>query len=228
MKLGRQPFDFIDSTRGKLDIHLECHPLTKARWRDFELLFGKNGACGGCWCMLWRLPRKQFDAQKGEGNRKAMKAIVDSGTMPGLLGYFDGQPVGWCAVAPRDHYPALNRSRILKPVDDQPCWSVSCLFVHRAYRKKGVSTQLLRAAIGYVRTLGGRILEAYPVEPKGDKMIPAAFAWTGIPKAFESVGFSEVARRSPTRPIMRYNCGTLKPTADESLKGRKKVGRVAS
>ncbi len=57
------------------DIHLECHPLTIARWLDFELLFGKNGACGGCWCMLWRLPRKQFECQKGETNRKAMKAI---------------------------------------------------------------------------------------------------------------------------------------------------------
>jgi len=155
--------------------------------------------------MLWRLPRKQFDSQKGAGNRKAMMALVESGEVPGLLGYFNGRPVGWCAVAPRENYPALGRSRVLKPVDDQPCWSVSCLFVDREYRNKGVSTQLLRATVDYVNGQGVRILEGYPVEPKGDKPIPSAFAWTGIPKAFESAGFLEVARRSPTRPIMRFD-----------------------
>ena len=188
------------------DIHLECHPLTSARWSDFEQLFGKNGACGGCWCMLWRLSRKQFESQKGDGNRKAMKALIEAGEIPGLLGYLDGQPVGWCALAPREHYPALNRSRVLKPVDDQPCWSVSCLFVHREYRQRGVSIQLLRAAINYVRGKEVEILEGYPVEPKSDKPIPPAFAWTGIPKAYEAAGFREVARGSPTRPIMRYDC----------------------
>lgn len=189
----------------KKEFHLHCQPLTAARWSDFELLFGGNGACGGCWCMLWRLPRKQYDAQKGDGNRKAMQALVASGEVPGLLGYLDGRPVGWCAVAPREQYPALSRSRILKPVDDQPCWSVSCLFVHREYRKKGVSTQLLRAALDYVNGKGVRFLEGYPVEPKDEKPIPAAFAWTGVSKAFEAAGFSEVTRRSPTRPIMRFD-----------------------
>jgi len=156
--------------------------------------------------MLWRLSRKQFESQKGDGNRKAMKALIEAGEIPGLLGYLDGQPVGWCALAPREHYPALNRSRVLKPVDDQPCWSVSCLFVHREYRQRGVSIQLLRAAINYVRGKEVEILEGYPVEPKSDKPIPPAFAWTGIPKAYEAAGFREVARGSPTRPIMRYDC----------------------
>lgn len=156
--------------------------------------------------MLWRLPRKQFESQKGEGNRKALKTLVESGEVPGLLGYLDGQPVSWCALAPREHYPALSRSRVLKPVDERPCWSVSCLFVHREYRRMGVSIQLLRAAINYVRGKGVGLLEGYPVEPKGDKAIPPAFAWTGIPKAYEAAGFSEVARGSPARPIMRYDC----------------------
>ncbi|RPJ73443.1 MAG: GNAT family N-acetyltransferase [Desulfobacteraceae bacterium] len=184
-------------------IRLDCHPLMEARWDDFELLFGKNGACGGCWCMLWRLSRKQFEAQKGEGNQRAMKALVASGATPGLLGYAEGRPVGWCAVAPREDYPALGRSRILKPVDDRPCWSVACLFIHREFRRQGISTRLLRAAIDHVRARGGRILEGYPVEPRSAETIPPAFAWTGIPKAFAALGFTEVARRSPTRPIMR-------------------------
>ncbi len=182
---------------------IQCRPLTPDRWAEFEQLFGKNGACGGCWCMLWRLPRKQFDALKGEGNRSAMKALVESGTAPGLLAYLEGEAVGWCALAPRSDYPALARSRILKPVDDQPCWAVACLFVHRQHRKKGVATALLKAAVDYVRDQDGAILEGYPVEPRGDKPIPAAFAWTGIPSAFSAAGFKEVARRSETRPIMR-------------------------
>lgn len=186
------------------DDRLQCHPLTEDRWDDFERLFGKNGACGGCWCMLWRLPRRQFDAMKGDGNRAAMCALVASGVVPGLLGYLDDRPVGWCALAPREHYPALSRSRILKPVDERPCWSVSCLFVHREYRNRGVSTQLLHSAVEYARGKGAQILEGYPVEPKAGRPIPPVFAWTGISKAFKAAGFSEAARRSPTRPIMRF------------------------
>ena len=94
-------------------------------------------------------------------------------------------------------------SRILQPIDDSPCWSVACLFIEKAYRKQGVSTQLLAAAIGYAKSKGAAVVEGYPVEPKSEEDIPPAFAWTGIPKAFIRAGFKEVARRSPTRPIMR-------------------------
>ena len=153
--------------------------------------------------MLWRLPRKQFEAQKGAGNRASMRSLVESEAQPGLLAYCNDQAVGWCAVAPRTDYTALERSRILKPVDPRPCWSVACLFVHRKYRKQGVATELLKAAKEHVRERGGEILEGYPVEPRSDKPIPAAFAWTGIPSAFLAAGFHEVARRSETRPIMR-------------------------
>ncbi len=152
--------------------------------------------------MLWRLTNKQFSAQKGAGNRGAMKKLVATGTVPGILAFDGPQPVGWCALAPRDDYPALTRSRVMKPVDDQPCWSVSCLFVRRDYRKKGVATFLLKAATEHATAQGAQILEGYPVEPR-EKDIPPAFAWTGIPKAFEAAGFKEVARRSATRPIMR-------------------------
>ncbi|UCD89149.1 MAG: GNAT family N-acetyltransferase [Desulfobacterales bacterium] len=188
----------------KLDpIKLSFQPLTKTHWNDFVELFGERGACGGCWCMLWRLSRKEFEAQKGAGNKRAMKAIVDSGDVPGILAYHHAKAIGWCAIAPRSSFPALSRSRILKPVDDRPCWSIACLFVDRAFRKKGVSTQLLRAATRYAKSQGAELVEGYPVEPKSAKDIPPAFAWTGIPKAFIRAGFKEVTRRSPTRPMMR-------------------------
>jgi GNAT superfamily N-acetyltransferase len=178
------------------------HPATPDRWANLETLFGKNGACGGCWCMCWRLPRKTFVAQKGNGNRIALKTIVEDNETPGILAYSGDEPAGWCAVAPREDYPALDRSRILAPVDDQSVWSVSCFFVTKAHRKKGLSVAMLRAAVEFVRERGGKILEGYPVEPKSAPM-PAVFAWTGLASAFIKAGFKEVERRSPTRPIMR-------------------------
>jgi len=186
-----------------MSTELSFQPLTPEQWDDFAALFGERGACGGCWCMLWRLGRKQFESQKGDGNRLAMKAIVDSGEVPGILAYQNTRAIGWCAIAPRSRFPALSKSRILQPVDDRECWSVACLFVEKSYRKKGVSTELLRAATEYAKSQGAELVEGYPVEPKSEKDIPPAFAWTGTLKAFIRAGFKEILRRSPTRPIMR-------------------------
>jgi GNAT superfamily N-acetyltransferase len=178
------------------------HPLTPDRWDDLERLFGPKGPVGGCWCMLWRCSRKEHDANKGEGNRRALKALVEDGTPPGILVYRDGEPAGWCSIAPRASFPALARSRILKPVDDEPVWSISCFFVPRRWRGEGVADELIEAAVAHAAAGGAEIVEAYPVEPKKDKM-PAVFAWTGFRASFDRAGFVEVARRSPTRPIMR-------------------------
>ncbi len=178
-------------------------PVTTERWKDFEKLFGDKGACAGCWCMYWRLKQSVLDAQKGNGNKRAIKKIIGSGKIPGILAYSEGEPIGWCSVAPREDFSRLDNSRILKPVDEKTVWSVVCFFIHKDHRKKGLSTALLNAAKKFVKSSGGKILEGYPVEPKKDKM-PDAFAWTGISSAFQSAGFKEVARRSETRPIMRF------------------------
>src|SRR5712691_10432503 len=125
---------------------LAFHSATASRWSDIEELFGERGACGGCWCMFWRVPRKEWDANKGVGNKRALKSLVTAGGKPGILAYVGKEPVGWCAVAPREEYIALQSSRILKPVDKKPVWSISCLFVKKAYRRKRISAQLLRQA----------------------------------------------------------------------------------
>jgi len=182
---------------------LRCMPVTPARWRDLERLFGERGACGGCWCMAWRLAPQAYQAGKGRGNRLALKRLVVSGRRPGVLAYLDGDPVGWCAIAPRSEYSFLERSRVLRPVDEQEVWSVSCFFVLRAFRRSGISVALLEAAVELARRRGARIVEGYPVVPRRTSL-PDIFLWTGATQAFRRAGFHTVARRSRSRPIVRY------------------------
>ena len=183
-------------------LDLSFHPLTQKLWRDFELLFGKNGACGGCWCMYWKLRGKEFSDNTGNTTRQMQKAVVDSKIVPGLLAYSDGYPVGWIAVEPRSAYPKLARSRTLKPVDDQEVWSITCFFVEKKNRRKGITVELLKAAVDYVKTQGGIIVEGYPVDATQNQA--DAFVYTGTASAFKQAGFKEVARNSPTRPIFRF------------------------
>jgi GNAT superfamily N-acetyltransferase len=181
---------------------LRCAPLTPGRWRDVEALFGPRGACAGCWCMWWRRPRAAWRRGKGAGNKRAFKGLVASGRVPGVLAYAGREPVGWCAVAPREEYPGLARSRLLQPVDDRPVWSITCLFVARPWRGRGVSTRLLEAAAQLARRRGARIVEGYPTEA-GPRRSADVFVFTGLASAFARAGFVEVLRRSKRRPIMR-------------------------
>jgi GNAT superfamily N-acetyltransferase len=153
--------------------------------------------------MFWRVSRKEFEAGKGAGNKRAFRNIISKGQKPGVIAYSGKDPIGWCAVAPRETYVALERSRILKPVDDKPVWSVSCLFVRKQDRRKGISTQLLRAAVDFAATQGARVVEGYPVEPAAEKL-PDPFLWHGTLSAFIAAGFKEVVRRSRSRPVMRF------------------------
>jgi GNAT superfamily N-acetyltransferase len=153
--------------------------------------------------MWWKRSSQDFRRLKGASNRRSFKAIVDRGDVPGFLAYEDGQPIGWCAVEPRDRYPGLARSRTLAPIDQTPVWSVTCLFVKAGHRRKGLSLTMLEQAKRFVAARGGRLLEGYPKDPRGD--FPGAnSAWTGIASTFTQAGFAEAARRSPTRPIMRF------------------------
>lgn len=194
------PFAKSSARRG--DLRVVFHPLTADRWADLETLFGPRGGCGGCWCMAWRLPRATYESGKGAGNRAAFRRRVRSGPPPGVLAYVRSEPIGWCAVAPRVEYHYLARSRVLRPIDDRPVWSVSCLFVAKNHRNRGVAVQLLRAAVDMAGSAGAEVVEGYPVIPYADRM-PDAFAWTGTLSAFRSAGFEEVGRGSPKRPIMR-------------------------
>ena len=180
---------------------LRFHPAQPERWADLEKLFGTRGACAGCWCMWWRLNRSDWSQGRGEGNRVAFKSIVESGRVPGILAYLGAEPVGWCAVAPREEYAALARSRKFKAVDDQSVWSIVCFFIAGPFRKHGVTVQLLEATAEYVRSKGGRIVEGYPTKP--ERKTGDAQVYMGTTSAFEKAGFVEIARRSKNSSIMR-------------------------
>jgi GNAT superfamily N-acetyltransferase len=180
---------------------IEFHPATPGRWRDVEKLFGPRGACAGCWCMWARLPRAEFQAGTGAGNKRALRRVFQSGEPPGILAYVNGEPAGWCGLGPRAAYRRLENSKILAPVDDRPAWSVVCFFVARPHRKQGLSVRLLREAVRHAASRGATVVEGYPTDTRA--RAADAFVWTGLASAFERAGFREVARRSRTRPIMR-------------------------
>ncbi len=181
---------------------IRIEPATPSRWDDVAALFGPRGACAGCWCMYWRKTRSEYTRGSGTANRASLRSLVKRGPAPGLLAYAGGKPIGWCALAPREDYGALGRSRVLAPIDEKPVWSIPCFFIAREWRRKGVTVALLRAAADYAAKRGAALLEGYPIDPKKGKIVDV-FAWTGLVAAFEKAGFKEAARRSPTRPIMR-------------------------
>lgn len=152
--------------------------------------------------MWWKLRRSEYEKKKGAANRRSFRKIVLSGEPTGVLAYLGTDPVGWCAVAPRDAYPVLERSRVLARLDARPVWSVTCFYIARKHRRSGLTPALLKAAVAYAKRQGATIVEGYPQDPAFGNM-PDAFAWTGFASSFRKAGFREVVRRSASRPIMR-------------------------
>jgi GNAT superfamily N-acetyltransferase len=186
---------------------LEIHPLTPDRWDDLVTVFDRPGDPKGCWCMFWRVRGREFERRWGRGNREDFRRVVDDGPPPGLLAYRDDVPVGWCAVAPRELYPRILRSRVLRPVDDAPaCWAVVCFYVVRGERRGGVAAALLEAAVAFAATHGAAAVEGYPKDTEGARK-GANELFVGSRSMFAEAGFEEVARNSPTRPIMRRRVG---------------------
>jgi GNAT superfamily N-acetyltransferase len=184
-------------------VKFEAHPVGKARWGDLEELFDRP-VVRTCFCMFYR--KTGSGTGRGDVNRPAMKKLVDGGVVPGLIGYRDGVPVGWVSLGPREGYSKLQRSPIMKPVDDRPVWSIVCFFVEEGSRGQGIADRLLRAAVDYARSQGARLLEAYPVD-KDERSHPDTMFF-GAKSMYDRAGFEEVARRKPTRPVVRR---TLRP-----------------
>ncbi|MGQ0742443.1 MAG: GNAT family N-acetyltransferase [Alphaproteobacteria bacterium] len=181
---------------------LVIRPLTPDLWPKLEDLFGPTGACGGCWCMYWRIGSAYSKLPRAK-NKAAFKAVVKKGPPPGLLALADGVAVGWCQVTPRAALPRLERGRFTRAVDDWPVWSVSCFYVRKGWRGRGVMTALIDGALAHARKNKAPALEAYPVKTNGGKRSNPVM-YTGSADSFARAGFKRVAEPAPHRPIMRY------------------------
>lgn len=196
MEVNKADSEFIAS--------LTFEPLSRANWLKFEVLFGERGACGNCWCMYYRRSKADFTEGKfEEGNKLAMKALVDAGKPTGMLGLYEGQAIAWCALAPRADFIKLAKSRVHKPFDDLAVWSIPCFFIDKQFRRAGVSVALLKAVISHAKAAHIAVLEAYPTIPTKEPL-PDSFAWIGLYKSFERAGFRIVDHTSKNRPMVRY------------------------
>ena len=175
---------------------LTFEPLTRSNWNKFVQLFGEKGACGNCWCMYYRLSKSDFQEGKADkGNKNAMKDLVWADKPAGIIGFYEGQPIAWCAFAPREDFIKLERSRVHKRIDNQAVWSIPCFFIDKHFRRNGVSVALLKGVIEYAKENGIKIIEAYPTTPTQEKL-PDSFALIGLYKSFERAGFEIVDRTS--------------------------------
>lgn len=179
--------------------------LRPTDWPVIETLFGEKGACGGCWCMSWRVPHggKLWEKNKGTPNRRAFKKLVESGKVYGCLAFSGAEPVGWCCIGPRGDFPRLATVKALQMPWKEDTWSVTCFYIRTAWRNRRVATALLRAAVKLARDNGAAELEGYPVRPYGKGSIPAAFAWTGVPRLFEEQKFVTITPPGHSRDIYR-------------------------
>jgi GNAT superfamily N-acetyltransferase len=182
-----------------MTMELRVRPLTADLWPAMEDLFEDGATTHNCWCMYWRIG-SACHTEAPDTNKAAFFKIVQQGPPPGLLAFSDNTAVGWCQLSSRDGLPWLNRHRHLKRVDELPVWCISCFYVRKGYRKKGVTLALIREALKIAKEAGAPGLEAYPL----DRDLTPSASSTGFASTFLKLGFKCVARRTPPRPVMRY------------------------
>ena len=187
-------------------MQLKIRPLTPELWPALEDLFGRKGACNGCWCMYWRIGAA-YRKRSGEENKNEFQKIVEVGPPPGLIAFDGDLAVGWCQLTPRDELSWLDRTSRLKRVDDLPVWSLSCFYVRIGYRRKGVTAALIDAALKAAKRAKAPALEAYPLDAS---RTPSSSS-TGFAATFARVGFKTIACHTAPRPIMRHDLKNITP-----------------
>ena len=189
-------------------MHVAISPLTPDLWPDFEDLFGKQGACYGCWCTHFRLaPAARRDNDR-ERNKEQIRARIAAGPPPGLLAFADDEAVGWMQIGPRHDVPEFNNagrgSAPLDPADasDPGVWAISCFFLRSRVRGTGLTHRLVEEGIAFARQGGARFVEACPMTQSRSTRSIGLFV--GSTRVFEKAGFLPMVERKAGRPLMRY------------------------
>ena len=174
----------------------ETHPLTPDRFEDFADVVNRSRRPGHCWCLSHRLQAAEIEQLGGGSREAAMRRLCEREHPPGVLAYRDGVPVGWCNTGPRAEITRLARSRLIRPVDDVPVWSIVCVVVRPGHRRQGVTAPLLEGAVAYAASHGAPAVEAYPVDPVG--RMDTTMAFVGTRAMFERAGFRVVGTTGAT------------------------------
>lgn len=188
---------------------ISVYPATSDRWEDLLQLFGPVGAYWNCWCLYWRYSAKEFESLKKDEKMVILQNFVnDENYIPGLLAYIDNQPVGWIGFSPRNTFVRLERSRVIKLIDDLPVWSLVCFFISKKSRGLGVSKELILGAINFMEQNSIPGIECYPVDAMGERLSTEA-SYVGTVEMFEKFGFKVVGQtksktENKSRVIMRY------------------------
>ncbi|GAA5081698.1 GNAT family N-acetyltransferase [Lysobacter panacisoli] len=188
---------------------VRTRPLRRDDWPHLQALFGERGACGGCWCMWWRVPTggKAWEAAKGDHNRESFRRLVERGAATGVLAFVGDEAVGWCAIGPRSDFPRLAHSRALQRDWNARTWSLNCLFVPTRWRSHGIARLLVAAAVALARRKGAGEIEAYPQSVAEGERQAAAFVWTGVPALFVPHGFQRQTPRGRGRGLYLLRLG---------------------
>ncbi|MGI8717093.1 MAG: GNAT family N-acetyltransferase [Lapillicoccus sp.] len=170
--------------------------MTPDRFEDFADVVNRTRRTNHCWCLSHRLQSAEIEQLGGGSREAAMRRLCERAFPPGVVTYLDGEPVAWCNIGPRAEITRLARSRLIRPVDDLPVWSIVCVIVRPGHRRGGVTAPLLEGAVAYAAAHGAPAVEAYPVDPPG--RMDTTMAFVGTKAMFDRAGFRVVGTTDAT------------------------------
>jgi GNAT superfamily N-acetyltransferase len=188
-------------------VTLSTKELSPKTWSDFEKLAPKQGSC---WCTYYQRAkplRTGGDRQKADRlNHSYKETLVMQGKSHAILVYDGERPVGWCQYGAKEELPRIDAGRGYRKVEPltskKKLWRITCFFVDREYRGKGVARTGLKRALESIQKQGGGIVEAYPVVSKKMGAVPE-WLWFGTPGMFRKAGFKPVAPLGTSLQLMR-------------------------
>jgi len=138
-------------------------------------------------------------------NRRDKEKFVREGKAHAVLVYEGGKPVGWCQYGTKEELPRIDAGRFYRKVaraGNDGLWRITCFFVDKDYRRKGVARAGLSGALASIRKSGGGLVEAYPVTSKRMAAVDE-WLWFGTPSMFEREGFKIVAKLGTSRVLVQ-------------------------